>query len=125
MTWREAHERRAVLTEVVRRTGAGTAPFPFADVDGAVEHFGTPAAVLLALQHRWSVHLAARLDGATPGPDGVRAARTEAATALPELRRFLDAQLPHYEERPDVRAALRAEERMVAEHTPHRVQLRP
>lgn len=123
MTWEDVRRRHEALDEVLRRSRRipdatlRAAPFPFAEVPGAAATFGTPTALLLALQQRWTTHLAARLD-ATDGSDAeVIDARRTLGIDLPDLYRVLRAQLPQHGGHRDVVAALDAEDRMLARHT--------
>lgn len=92
MSWNDFHARQAVLEAVLTRARlVPDAALPFDDVPGAVRHFGSPDNLLLALQHRWSNHLAARLDQATADGTPFEDAWRELAAEQPTLRAILDA----------------------------------
>lgn len=110
MGWDDFYQRNAALDTVLTREDRPLrVPDGFTDLDE----------VLLALQHRWSLRLAGRLELATLAAerdpdvdpvDAVVAAWRETAETDPDLRRVLDANA----DRPALRAALRTEQRMLA-----------
>ncbi|MFD4180143.1 hypothetical protein [Rhodococcus sp. NPDC058514] len=92
MSWNDFHARQAVLEEVLTRARVDPdSALPFDEIPGAVRHFGSRDNLLLALQHRWSNHLAAKLDQA--GADGTpfEGAWRQLAAEQPTLRALLDA----------------------------------
>ncbi|MFD1810943.1 hypothetical protein [Rhodococcus gannanensis] len=92
MSWSEFRARRQVLEDVLSR--AETDPMVvrrLADVPGARRHFSSPDEILLALQHRWSEHLAALLDQAVEDGTAPRDAWLHLAAEQPALRAALDA----------------------------------
>jgi hypothetical protein len=102
MGWNDFYRRRDALNGVLER-GELSVPDPF----------GGPTEVLLALHHRWSLQLAGRVELAASEDDpvdAVGAAWRAAAVANPRLRRILDEYANH----PTLRAATRAEHRMLA-----------
>lgn len=80
MSWNDFRARRAVLEEILARADADpVAALRFDEVPCALELFGSGDNVLLALQHRWSNHLAARLDQAVDDGTPLNAAWRELA----------------------------------------------
>ncbi|MFF0815937.1 hypothetical protein ACFYVR_12420 [Rhodococcus sp. NPDC003318] len=105
MSWTEFRERRRVLEAVLSR--AETDPTVVRHLDeipGARTHFSSPDEILLALQQRWSGHLAALLDQAVEDGTAPRDAWLRLAAEQPGLRAALDAGA-------EVSAALRREQR--------------
>ncbi|SFQ37755.1 hypothetical protein SAMN05421810_106354 [Amycolatopsis arida] len=127
MSWSDFYRRRDVMAEVLRRARHDPAgPLPFAEVPGAVETFGTPESLLLALQHRWTQLLSGQLRAEVAGPedaadlppgrdadqvDAVGRAWHAAVREHPTLAALLDA---HGDRHPTVRAARRTELGMLA-----------
>ncbi|MEN0139494.1 MAG: hypothetical protein AAGC80_30380 [Rhodococcus sp. (in: high G+C Gram-positive bacteria)] len=114
MSWNDFRARRAVLDEILARADADpVAALRFDEVSGALRLFGSADNILLALQHRWSNHLAARLDQAVEDGTPLNAAWRELAWEQPALRALLDAaaarSLP-------LRGAQRDEQRMIEAH---------
>lgn len=102
MSWADFYRRRDALDRVVE-SGELTVP----------DMFDGPTEVLLALQHRWSLQLAGRVELAEREQDragAVGAAWREAADANPGLRGLLDRYANH----PALRAAVKDEHRMLA-----------
>ncbi len=102
MGWHDFYLRRDALDQIVER---GELAVP--------DMFDGPGEVLLALQHRWSLRLAGRVELAELADDpvdAVRAAWRETAAADPALRRLLDEHADH----PALRPMIRAEHRMLA-----------
>lgn len=92
MSWTEFRERRQVLEEVLSR--AATDPSivrRLGEVPGARQFFRSPDEILLALQHRWSGHLAALLDQAVEDGTAPRDAWLHLAAEQSALRAVLDA----------------------------------
>nr|WP_240319923.1 hypothetical protein [Rhodococcus jostii] len=81
---------------------------------GALALFGSADNILLSLQHRWSNHLAARLDQAVEDGTPLNATWRRLAGEQPALRALLDTaaaqSLP-------LRGAQRNEQRMIEAHT--------
>ncbi|MGW0172880.1 hypothetical protein ACWDUM_03455 [Rhodococcus sp. NPDC003322] len=105
MSWTEFRERRRVLEDVLDR--AATDPgvvHRLGEIPGARAYFRSPDEILLALQHRWTGHLAALLDQAVEDGTAPRDAWLRLANEQPALRAVLDAGAA-------VSAALRREQR--------------
>lgn len=116
MSWADFYRRRDAIDHVLAQARRHDGAFAFDDVGAA---FDTRAELALALQYKWSQlltgHVAVALTDAARKPDGDQvAAVAEAwratARAQPELRRLLDEHEPDN----DFRAAIRAEQRMLA-----------
>ncbi|GAA4488860.1 hypothetical protein GCM10023094_49440 [Rhodococcus olei] len=105
MSWTEFRARRQVLEDVLSRVEADpTVVRRLAEIPGARELFGSSDEILLALQQRWSGHLAALLDQAVEEGTAPRDAWLRLAEEQPALRAALDAGAT-------VSAALRREQR--------------
>lgn len=105
MSWIEFRERRQVLEDVLDRAETDpTVVYRLAEIPGARQHFRSPDEILLALQGRWSGHLAALLDQAVEDGTAPRDAWLRLAEEQPALRAALDAGAV-------VSAALRREQR--------------
>src|SRR6476661_4678086 len=114
MSWNDFRARRAVLEEVLARAHVDPAvALRFDEVPGAIQLFGSADNILLALQHRWSNHLAARLDQAVEDGTPVNSTWKALAAEQPALRALLDtaaaSSLP-------LRGSQRAEQRMIEAH---------
>lgn len=106
MSWNDFRARRAVLEEILARAHADPAvALRFDEVPGAIELFGSADNILLSLQHRWSNHLAARLDQAVE--DGTPVNSTWKARWPPSNRRCARSSTPRPRP-PCRRASLRA-----------------
>lgn len=102
MGWNDFYRRRDALDRIV---DSGELAVP--------DMFDGPGEVLLALQHRWSLRLAGRVELAELADDPVGAIRDawrETAAANPSLRHLLDEHADH----PALRPMIRAEHRMLA-----------
>ena len=102
MGWHDFYRRRDALDRII---DSGELAVP--------DMFDGPGEVLLALQHRWSLQLAGRVELAELADDQVGAIRDAwraTATANPALRRLLDEHAGH----PALRPMIRAEHRMLA-----------
>ncbi len=103
MTWDEHRRRSAALDAVLAYAAVNpAADLPFAEMPGLLALFGDRRGLVLALQHRWSQLLWARLsaDMRTGGlkesaPHSVQVWR-ECAAANRVLRRLLDRHLPEF-----------------------------
>ena len=118
MRWADYYRRRAVLDVAVRQV-ARDGVLSFDRVDGAAEVFSGPDELVLALHHRWSLLLQARVElglAEAAGDAGkalvgvVSKAWLALAADEPVLRVVLDA----YERDPWMGAALVGEGRMLA-----------
>ncbi|UZG57273.1 hypothetical protein [Rhodococcus opacus] len=128
MSWNDFRARRAVLEEILARAHADPAlALRFDEVPGAIELFGSADNILLSLQHRWSNHLAARLDQAVEDGTPVNSTWKALAAEQPALRALLDtaaaSSLP-------LRGSQRAEQRMIEAHhtgrlSGHGIEQRP
>ncbi|QSE85355.1 hypothetical protein [Rhodococcus koreensis] len=119
MSWNDFRARRAVLEEVLARAHVDPAvALRFDEVPGAIQLFGSADNILLALQHRWSNHLAARLDQAVEDGTPVNAAWRALASEQPALRALLDAAAASSV---PLRGSQRDEQRMIEAHTTGRV----
>lgn len=102
MGWNDFYHRKDALDRIV---DSGELAVP--------DMFEGPGEVLLALQHRWSLQLAGRVELAELADDQVDAIRDawrETAVANPSLRRLLDEHADH----PALRPMIRAEHRTLA-----------
>ena len=102
MGWTDFYRRRDALDQII---AGGELAVP--------DMFDDPGEVLLALQHRWSLQLAGRVELAEAADDQVGAIRDAwraTAAANPALRRLLDEHAGH----PALRPMIRAEHRMLA-----------
>jgi hypothetical protein len=106
MTWKNFHDRGAVLRDVLvaadtRRDGV----LPM-DVPGVAETFGDELSLLGALQLRWHTRLAARVERGLDADDHDLAASAWRTTAeeLPGVRAIID----HYSEHPSDERMARA-----------------
>lgn len=91
MSWSELHERHAVLEVVLARAQADPATaLELDEMPDVVRLFGSVDNILLALQHRWTNHLAARLDQALEDGTTLDDAWLELAAQQPALRGILD-----------------------------------
>lgn len=114
MTWSDVHARTLILEAVLERARREPGYGLRLDGLGDVERlFGGPGGVLLALQHRWSTHLAVKLDFAVEAGASAQAAWDELAAEQPTLRAVLDA---HSRRSLRLRGARRSEQLMIAEH---------
>ena len=105
MSWTEFRERRRVLEDVLTRAAADpTIVRRLGEIPSAREHFRSPDEILLALQHRWSGHLAALFDQALEDGTTPQQAWLRLASEQPVLRAVLD-------EGATMSAALRREQR--------------
>lgn len=114
MGWTDCHARKAILDTVVARARidpAGPLLFDgFPDVDRL---FGGADGVLLALHHRWTTHLAAKLDQAIEHGDPTQTSWEELSSEQPTLRAVLDAAVGRSVA---PRAAQLGERRMIDAH---------
>ncbi|MDT2007504.1 hypothetical protein FXW78_28870 [Rhodococcus opacus] len=119
MSWNDFRARRAVLEEILARAHVDpAAALRFDEVPGALALFGSADNILLSLQHRWSNHLAARLDQAVEDGTPLNATWRRLAGEQPALRALLDTaaaqSLP-------LRGAQRNEQRMIEAHNTGRL----
>lgn len=92
MSWTEFRERRRVLEDVLSRVETDpTIVRRLSEVPGARRYFRSADEILLALQQRWSGHLAALLDQAVEDGTAPRDAWLRLAQEQPALRAALDA----------------------------------
>ncbi|KAA0022848.1 hypothetical protein [Antrihabitans cavernicola] len=92
MSWNELHQRRDVLETILER--AETDPskaFDALDLSEVHRLFGGVEGLLLALQHRWTTHLNAKLDQAMYDCSSPNEAWDELVAEQPALRAVLDA----------------------------------
>ena len=103
MTWDEHRRRAAALDAVLAHAAANpTADLPLTEMPGLLALFGDRRGLVLALQHRWSQLLWARLSADLSTSSlkesslhSVQAWR-ECAEANRVLRRLLDRHLPEF-----------------------------
>ncbi|MFC7447788.1 hypothetical protein [Rhodococcus daqingensis] len=114
MSWNDFHARGAVLQTVLDRARVDPAdPGLLADLPGMERLFGGPEGVLLALEHRWTTHLAAKLDQVIEDGAPPNTAWNELVSEQPVLRAILD----RYAHRsPSLRRAQQAERGMIDDH---------
>jgi hypothetical protein len=114
VSWNDFHARGAVLQLVLERARVDPGdPGLFVDLPDIQKLFGGPDGVLLALEHRWTTHLAAKLDQAIEDGAPPNTAWNELTAEQPELRAVLD----RYARRsPSLRAAQHAERGMIGAH---------
>lgn len=92
MSWADVHARKAVLDTVLSRARRDpTGPLQLSGIAHLERLFSSADGVLLALQHRWSTHLAAKLDQAAEDGTGPDVAWDQLAAEQPTLRAVLDA----------------------------------
>jgi hypothetical protein len=114
MSWAETHERNDVLAAILHRARRDPGgPLPLRGVGDVDRLFGGEDGVLLALQHRWSTHLAAKLDQAAEDGLGAEVAWNRLAVERPTLRAVLDSGARRSRR---LREAQRAEEWIYAAH---------
>ena len=113
MSWNDYHARMEILNTVLER--AHRDPSAALDLAGLdVDRlFGSADNVLLALEHRWSTQLAARLDQAIEHGIPTRIVRDKLSAELPTLRALLDAAGRNSHQ---LRSAQRNEQRMIMAH---------
>lgn len=124
MSWADVRRRREILGAVLESVARnGPDRLPYAEISGASEVFPAPGDLLLALHHRWTVHLTARVEQAaddagaeTARAAAVRRAYLDLAAEQPGLRQLLDVQADDLELGPILRRAERAEHRMLAHY---------
>lgn len=100
MSWSDVHARTAIIDTVLERaTADARSPLLFANLPDAARLFGGVDGLVLALQQRWTNHLAAKLDQAIEDGIPPRMAWDELAAEQPALRALLDAHGRHSPER--------------------------
>lgn len=127
MSWTEFYQRRdaidLVLTQARRDSGAG---LPFAELPEVRSQFGSREELALALQYKWSQLLLGRLgvtlldaernaeatNAEVDSLEAVTSAWRRTAADAPVLRELLDGYVA--DAGPEFRAALAAEQRMIA-----------
>jgi hypothetical protein len=122
MSWTDFYQRRdtidLVLTRAGRDRGAG---LPFADLPEVRDQFRSREELALALQYKWSQLLLGRLGVAlldaehnteVDNLEAVATAWRRTAAQAPVLRELLDGYVE--DAGPEFRAALAAEQRMIA-----------
>ncbi|MFC7450420.1 hypothetical protein [Rhodococcus daqingensis] len=120
MSWSDFHARTAIITTVLERAAADAqSPLLFANLPDVGRLFGGIDGLILALQHRWTNHFAAKLDQAIEDGNPPSMAWDELAAEQPALRAVLDAHGPYSPQR---RSARRAED---AESTSAPTKVRP
>ncbi|MCQ4121797.1 hypothetical protein [Rhodococcus tibetensis] len=119
MSWSDFHERRAVLEGMLSLAQHNVdAALQIDEIPGAAELFGCADNLLLALQHRWSNHLAAKLDQALENGTPLEEEWFHLAAEQPALRALLDAGAAVS---PPLRVAQRGEQRMIDAHSTGRL----
>lgn len=119
MSWRNFHERRAVLEDVLSVAQFDVhAALEASESPDALRLFGCADNLLLALQHRWSNHLAAKLDQALEDGTPLEDEWFHLAAEQPALRALLDAGAAVS---PSLRFAQRGEQRMIDAHSTGRL----
>jgi len=114
MTWNDFYARAAILDAVLTRAETDpAAALEFADGTAARQYFDGADGVLLALQYRWSNHLAALLDAAFENGTTGHSVWNDLAARQPSLRAILDTGA---RQSPRLRAGFAAERRMMNEH---------
>ncbi|TQF68354.1 hypothetical protein FK531_14805 [Rhodococcus spelaei] len=95
MSWSDVHARTAIIETVLERaTADAQSPLLFANMPDAERLFGGVDGLILALQHRWTNHLAAKLDQAIEDGTPPYVAWDELAAEQPGLRAVLDRFSP-------------------------------
>lgn len=128
MSWEDHYRRREVMDSVLTSVKRDPdAMLPFEEIPGAVELFGTPEHLLLALYHRWTLILCGHLRAADLEPEARDVALSSAAPDYTDrvadvwrataeefatLRAVLDANLDRYPAA--LVPALEREQRLVA-----------
>ncbi|HEY4017310.1 MAG TPA: hypothetical protein VGM75_01400 [Pseudonocardiaceae bacterium] len=118
MSWTDFYQRRDAIDLVLARAGRNPgAGLPFADLPEVRDQFGSREELALALQYKWSQLLLGRLgvallDAEVDALDAVASAWRRTAAEAPVLREVLDGYIT--DAGPEFRAALAAEQRMIA-----------
>jgi hypothetical protein len=122
MSWTDFYQRRDAIDLVLARAGRNPgAGLPFADLPEVRDQFGSREELALALQYKWSQLLLGRLGVALLDAEGeaegdaleaVASAWRRTAAEAPVLREVLDGYIT--DAGPEFRAALAAEQRMIA-----------
>ncbi|GAA4483057.1 hypothetical protein GCM10023094_34060 [Rhodococcus olei] len=100
MSWSDVHARTAIIDTVLERaTADAQSPLLFANLPDAARLFGGIDGLFLALQQRWTNHLAAKLDQAIENGIPPSMAWDELAAEQPALRALLDAHARYSPER--------------------------
>jgi hypothetical protein len=114
MGWTDCHARKAILDTVLARARVDPAgPLLLHGLPDVDRLFGGAEGVLLALHHRWTTHLAAKLDQAVEHGDPPQTSWEELSSEQPTLRAVLDAAV---ERSVALRAAQLGEQRMIDAH---------
>ncbi|SEM28803.1 hypothetical protein [Rhodococcus maanshanensis] len=114
MSWNDFHARGAVLQLVMERARVDPGdPGLFVDLPDMEKLFGGPDGVLLALEHRWTTHLAAKLDQAIEDGAPPNTAWNELTAEQPVLRAVLDRYAGRSR---SLREAQQAERGMIGAH---------
>ncbi|HZZ97403.1 MAG TPA: hypothetical protein VFE19_10315 [Jatrophihabitantaceae bacterium] len=99
MTWDEHRRRSAALDAVLAYAAANpAADLPMTELPALLALFGDRRGLVLALQHRWSQLLWARLSASTVQGGALHSVQVwrECAAANRVLRRLLDRHLPEF-----------------------------